>query len=248
MVVVPEHAMDQNFDKVKDRVKLIPIQGVLHNKSLDNILEQNVEDIATNTNAIVMLAGDVQDAKGDWQRYDATMLNSFLTNLSDGKKILFFNGPRTGKHILVNDKLVLDEGAHRDEMDYITKYVSVRSKGKNWQVKDFRYGEPSEWDAALKFVIMHPRVKLILPGESTSMISEALALGIKPVIYTHSAMTEMSKKYVDSLIASNKAYKYPYEGIIEVQISVPHQQKVVVAELEKVIKSKRGRKKKKDNS
>lgn len=44
-------------------------------------------------------------------------------------------------------------------------------KIQTWKIIDFKYGIKSVWDQVLKFCVDHSSVRLVLPGESLTMIS-----------------------------------------------------------------------------
>lgn len=209
VIVVPEHAVDERFRSLEkmNQVKLLTISGVLHNKTLEKLKDESIEWIHKSTNYIVVLAGDTQQENGKWTLYNRNMLEDFLKDLPKDKNILILNGPRTGKH-LENTETV-DESAHRTSIDYIT-LAAIEKKVPTWQIVDFKYGAKSNLDSAMNFCIKNPNVALILPGESTSMISEALSLGIMPVIYEHPSMTDTSRKYIAELKSKGLILLYPH--------------------------------------
>lgn len=213
IVVTPEHAINQDFNSIASKVKIITIHGVLHNRTIENIQKENSALIPAGTKIIFMLAGDTQQADGRWVLFDKNMAQKVVTKLPKNSNIIILNGPRTGKHINENNTIKVDEHAHRDKFDTITQEVlNISSSNKSWGVHDFKYGQNSLWGPALKFCLENKEVILTLPGESTSMISEALSLGIKPVIYEHKAMTLTSLAYVKSLIKTKQASSYPDFG------------------------------------
>ncbi|MBA4249628.1 MAG: hypothetical protein C0432_02530 [Candidatus Puniceispirillum sp.] len=206
IIVVPKHAVDEKFDFIKNRgQKIITIDGVLHGKTIDFIraYESPAKIISAQTKFIIMLAGDTEQSDGRWVKYDRAMVNSLMNQLPQNQEMLFLNGPRTGKYLEKSDEV--DPTAHRATTDYITQFVMDQNKPL-WKIEDFQFGVPSLWDAALKFCFDNKGVGLILPGESTSMISEALSLGIKPIIYEHDAMTSTSKIFVKDLYQSQRAF------------------------------------------
>ena len=69
------------------------------------------------------------------------------------------------------------------------------------------------------------------------MISEALSLGIKPVIYNHKAMTPTSLAYVKSLIKTGQASAYPDFGLgLRRQKPVANQNILIIDALKAMIK------------
>ncbi len=207
IVVAPEHAIDARFDALIGKgVRLITISGVLHNKEAKALEAEPIDMIDASIRYIVMLAGDAQQEDGTWVSYNSKMLAEFLKDLPADEKILILNGPRTGKHL--ENTTTVDVEAHKTKTDYITRIV--QDKGiPGWKIADFKYGAKSLWDAALKFCMVNPKVGLVLPGESTSMISEALGLGIRPIVYGHGAMTPTSGRYIDLLRKQEKIFDYP---------------------------------------
>jgi mitochondrial fission protein ELM1 len=234
IVVVPKHAIDERFNNIKT----IQIEGVLHNRTLENIQTEDHLKIFENPELIIMLAGDTQQEDGSWKPFKAEYLNDFMKNLPHHKKILFLNGPRTGKFKLeLQNELLEDKEAHRTKTDYITEIVQEWAKeNKLCTVIDFKFGATSFWGAALKYCVMNKNTTLVLPGESTSMISEALALGIKPVIYVHPAMTVTSFRYIEDLLKNKKIIEYPCFTEINYQDPLPKQEKIIMDDLVKLLK------------
>lgn len=201
VVVVPEHALDARFDALTRRgVRLLPIVGVLHAKTREALRRQSTAGIDPATRDIVVLAGDVQQEDGSWRMYDRTMLAELLDALPRNRRLLILGAPRTGMHAPrtpAPEPGAPGSGAPGSGADAIA--AAVRARGvADWTVVGFRSGAPNLWDAALAFCTRHPGVGLILPGESTSMISEALSLGIRPMVYHHAAMTAASRRFVEA--------------------------------------------------
>lgn len=234
IVVLPEHSLNQDFARIQQAgVSLITIEGVLHTTTIARAMEASTEEIPTSTQLIVMLAGDTQQQSGEWSHYTKEMLLDFLKDLPQNLHKLVLNGPRTGKYL--PDSNQVDKDAHTlNGTDHITSLL-MSMKLPQCQIVDFKYGTTSLWIPALKFCIQHPGVPLIVPGESTSMISEVLTLGIKPVIYFHSAMTETSKRYVEKLISEERALRYPnYHAQTYSQDPCPNQIERILRGIESV--------------
>ncbi len=240
VVVMPEHAVNDNVNAMRDRIHLITIQGVLHSRTLERINNEDAALIDNSTRLVVMLAGDTEQQNGTWQPYTTEMVAELLNSLPKDRPVLLLSGPRTGRHKIVRGNLVLDETAHRSGIDEITRYVMQTAVNRPWKVVDFKFGTDSLWGAVLKFCLNNPHVVLILPGESTSMISEALSSGIRPAIYQHPAMTVLSEKYVDELVKQHKATPYPLLPRAEEtkQLPVEPQEKKVVDTLVQLLSKK----------
>lgn len=234
-IVMPQHAIDENLKAMQSNVNLIEIQGVFHTRTLDNIKGEKADSIDQSTHIILMLGGDTEQQDGTWKRFTKEMAEVVVNALPQDKNILILNGPRTGKH-QDSDTITLDATAHKTTPDHVTAHVQTISHNK-WNIQDFQYGKSSLWGPALKFCLDHPKTALIIPGESTSMISECLTLGIRPIIYKHEAMTATSKKYVDLLVAQGKASFYPFALLEEAplrQEPAQPQELVVVEKLKKI--------------
>jgi len=239
VVVLPEHAIDKNFNSIRQKIKLITINGVLHTRTMNNITKENSKLIKQNTDMIVMLAGDTQQADGTWVLYTEKMAKELIEKLPSNINIIFLNGPRTGKHKMVNGIAIASETAHRVTIDEVTQFlIDTSATKKSWQVIDFKFGQDSLWGPALKFCLERPETIMVLPGESTSMISEALTLGIRPVIYKHKAMTKTSKRYVDELVKSKKVVVFPTltEEGHRMQEPLETQEKKIIKDLSYIIK------------
>lgn len=237
IVVILIHAMDEKVTALEPKLDFIKIDGVMHTVTPETIKNENTKVIDPETNLIVMLGGDTQQMDGSWKLYTTEMALNLVRLIPDDKKVLILNGPRTGKHTL-NGRV--NEHAHKGETDHVTQAVlEVAEDHPLWTVADFKYGTPSLWKPALKFCSDHPKVDLILPGESTSMISEALALGICPSVSVHDAMTSISQRYVDLLTEEKKATIFP-SGIspedIKRQDPIAPQEIEVVKALRKLLK------------
>lgn len=226
VVVIPTHAIDariQGLAKAKPLI-LIPIQGVLHGKTLDKVrkAEDLVKSLAlpTRPKMIVMLGGHAQQEDGSWKAYTPEAADQDLfAHLPKGKVILFLGGPRT------------DRGVPADA-DSITKRLG-QHKNKNWILKD---SQGPTWDAVLRYCLENKDVILVLPSESTSMISAALSLGIVPRIAHNPAMTATSARYVDQLVRAKQAVLFSPEADKEPlrATPIPPQGNVVAAELLKL--------------
>lgn len=205
IVVLPKHAISDHPD---ENVKYHAIHGVLHERSQQSVQKENANKVSSKTKMIIMLAGDTQQDDGSMSLYTTDMVASFIAELPQDQDILILNGPRTGKYKTSGSDIIIDDQAHRTGIDDVTQ-KAIASSNDSWIVEDFVYGTPSLWGPALKFCMDNPETILVLPGESTSMISEALSLGIAPAIHEHSAMTPSSFKYVDQLVHEGRVTRYP---------------------------------------
>jgi hypothetical protein len=231
VLVIPEHAIDARFDVLKKRLRIIRIDGVLHTTTPESLAETATEGIPGDTQLIVVLPLDVQGEDGQWSLYTPEMAQKLLETLPRDQKILFLNGPRTGKHLLKDGHIQEAEGVHRTTTDAVTRAV-IDAAVAQWVIIDFVYGHPSLLKAAFKFAL-GKRVPMVLPGESTSMLSEALSLGLRPAICDNPAMTLTSQHYVQHLLSKGRATAYPLLPREPQQPATPSQYAVVMTALKR---------------
>ena len=232
IVIAPEHSVDDRFQQLNNTIQLITISGVLHNKTFSHLEKApSPVRIDTSTEQIVMLAGDTQQEDGSWLLYNQSMADKLLQKLPYDQKTLILNGPRTGLHAI---KTTEPENAYSYAADPITqRAIVIANSHPTWRIFDYHDHKISGWDEALKFCVHHPNVALILPGESTSMICEALSLGILPILYKHPSMTAASLRFIDSLILNHKALAFPNSAAPAYrQTPLPNQVDVIIAKLE----------------
>ena len=136
-----------------------------------------------------------------------------------------------GRHKQINGVLVEDTTAHRTSIDYITAYVKNicdENRSAHWDIIDFKYGSTSLSSASFLYCLGHQETKIILPGESTSLISEALGYGVFPIIYSHEVMTSTSQKYINLLVGNNYATDIMGDNIANTQEPIPRQEEIVI--------------------
>lgn len=222
IIVVPRHAVNENFKQLQCR--RIEIEGVLHTTTIESIHQEDLSLLPIEPEIIVMLGGDTQQENGEWKTFTKEHLSILLSALDPQKKILFLNGPRTGKFIANKEgKLEEDKAAHRLSTDHISAELILQTVKNCWAFSDFKFGTPSLWKPALKYCLENTNVVLVLPGESTSMISESLSLGIKPSVYSHSAMTKVSMQYLKNLQKDDLITIFPDVSEIQKQEPIPDQ-------------------------
>ena len=245
VVVLPEHALDEHAQEVvrKNKLHLILIEGVLHGRRFATLSQEPPLPLSAlakeSFQYIVMLGGDTEQLDGTWALYTPQMANDLLQRLPSKAPILILNGPRTGKYQSVQP-LVENKEAHRTQTDPLTGFVQEQARGRPWSVIDFKFGPEGQpplsyWGSALKYCLEHPETILVLPGESTSMISEALSLGLHPAIFVHSAMTAPSRRYVAHLVKRGQATLFPAIPTQRHQDPVPLQEPIVVEKLKTVV-------------
>lgn len=163
---------------------------------------------------LVMLAGDTEKADKSYALYTpehATAFAKTLQGLLDkDDEVLVLNGPRTGKHQLQNGQLVEDKTVHRDpgKQDPVTEafLAELHNKKVNATLYDFIMGAESAWAPALGLAHQwslngqgsRANLLVFIPGESTSMLSEAHAIlpPYQVIAYEHPAMQESHSRHV----------------------------------------------------
>jgi len=222
-IALPTHVAQQ--DKKLIGAKLIETVGVSHNRTLENLKKTYTEwnkELPTCPYYLgVILGGDAPlspPAKGlkRFTENDALNLANYVIPLAREKDacILVLNGPRTGKHT-VNQEEVLT--VHRQgHSDPITELFIHTLKEAETQVTlfDFQHKTPenTKWVPpynAFELVTgaLHSHAGLLLvPGESTSMISEAIDIlsPDKVLVYKNAAMNEVHEAHVNSELAAGR--------------------------------------------
>ncbi len=164
--------------------KLIETVGIPHNLTRtdlesDYLAWKDKLAVTNKKKLVVILGGDAPNPEGKQLLYttkEARHLAEYVVSLATKNDYYIYitNGPRTGRFNADTKKE--NKIAHRADIDITipTDEVStaftqkLTAKGVMYHFIDFRYNSPSSFKALLKIAD-----KVILPGESTSMISEA---------------------------------------------------------------------------
>jgi len=203
--------------------KLIETIGVAHNRqpeTADNTYKEWGQKVLPRCTSFigVVLGGDAPTPTKDLKLFtekDATQLADYIAKHAKEACVLVLNGPRTGKHNAAKKEILT---VHRKgDSDHITKTFvhELKTKGVlKVKVFDFQHNTPEnkEWVApynAFDLVVGTLRAMkgtLFVPGESTSVISEAvdtLPPG-KVIAYLNSAMNEVHHAQVASELAAGR--------------------------------------------
>ncbi len=203
--------------KAKLGSKLIETVGVAHNrqpKVCEDVYNKWKKEIPeAPTYMAVILGGDAPlppPSKGikHFTEQDAQDLAKYVTQHAHGATVLVLNGPRTGKY---NAKGEEDKDVHRKNYsDPITELFVQKLKQNHIKYKlfDFQHNSPENKPYVSPFnsfdlivgLLQQKEGKLLVPGESTSMISEAidtLPQG-KVLVYTNGAMNPVHESHVNS--------------------------------------------------
>lgn len=211
LMALPSHAVDAAFVKAKAG-KLVQTIGVAHNlnrkeietaykKDRDNIipLQHHKQYIA------VMLGGDAPDLNGKMLYYtaaEAEKLANYLAALAKqlDAVILVMDGPRTGKYDQKTG--IVDEQAHKNgKLTFVSQAfkdaLSKHLPEDQFSFYDFQFGQ-SSMSKAIYGAVIETQGLIFIPGESTTMVSEAIDNFDKGkvIVYQNSAMNMTHLKHV----------------------------------------------------
>ena len=234
MVALPAHALNQEDENLIGK-KLLKTIGVAHNLTQEELLKeyeqkksQKPEDPIpedpipeASRYLMVVLGGDAPDSTGKQNFYtpqEAQQLAEFCNSKAEeGYFIIATNGPRTGLHNpQTSEKLnshrvtILENGEATYDLDEVSKAFCDKIKSPDFKFFDFKFlpkGVDSSYKALLYATSQKEGSLVLMPGESTSMISEACDF-LKPqsvIIYKNGAMNQVHYDHVASVRQSNKA-------------------------------------------
>ncbi len=165
----------------------------------------------------LILGGDAEMPNGkDWRLFSEESAKTFAIQIckylkETGHKILITNGPRTGAFVDVNNR---DPNSHKNgEIDRISKaFLDELDKagfkqGEHFEFYDFQFGKPSALKA-ITAVVYKNKGFMIVPGESTSSISETISI-MPIVIYKVDSMNYTHMNYLNDLLSSQNALIWP---------------------------------------
>ena len=211
LIALPSHAVNATFTKIM-KGKLVQTIGVAHNLNHQEITAAYTQDknkvlpLHPHKKYIaVMLGGDAPDLNGKMHYYtaaEAEKLAKYIAHLAlqQDAVVLAMDGPRTGMH---NQKTgIADEQAHKSEKltfvsqtfkDTLSQYLPEHQ----FAFYDFQFGKPSMSKAVYGAVIENGG-SIFIPGESTTMVSEAVDNFAKGsvTIYQNNAMNKTHLKHV----------------------------------------------------
>jgi hypothetical protein len=244
-IAIPEHAVNADVQKVaqEQNLTLIPTQGVLHTMSVQALAGQDISAIHLNDAKVgLVLGGDAEMPNGkDWQLFSENNARKLAKEIATfikktGYKILITNGPRTGSFINPTTK---DANAHRKgELDKVSAafleelHLAGLQKGQDFEFFDFQFGQPSALKAIMAVVVKNKGF-MIVPGESTSSISEIMAV-MPAAIYENDAMNSTHKIFIDKAISNKTAILWPNlpdQKLMEAYVPPQPQAAVVVKKL-----------------
>lgn len=215
-IALPSHI--PTADKLQLGSKLIETTGVAHNRHAevaDTLYKKwgKMLPLTCKKYIGVALGGDAPTPSHKINFFtedDATKLAQYITKHAKNACVVIVNGPRTGKHDKNGTEILT---AHKDgKLDSITSkfknLLEAKLDAKNVKVFDFQFNKKTPYNA---FDLMAGAVRatkgtMIVPGESTSTISEAIDLipHGHVVVYNNSAMNESHKTHVQSELAAGR--------------------------------------------
>ncbi|MGV2432706.1 MAG UNVERIFIED_CONTAM: hypothetical protein LVQ98_05200 [Rickettsiaceae bacterium] len=160
----------------------------------------------------IILPGDAPDSRGKMLYFtpkDAEKLAKHIAKIAkkSGFVVLVTNGPRTGKHdpetgkeLVVHQNNILDATS--------AKFIDILENNKVlYKLFDFQKGQPSNKELIYGAVIYNKDSKIFVPGESTSMVSEAVDImpSYAVTIYHNAAMNDNHYKHVKAELRSGRA-------------------------------------------
>lgn len=222
-IALPAHVSAK--DKELIGAKLIETVGVSHNRQaskIEEIYEKWQKELPTCSSYLgVILGGDAPlppPTKGmKWfTEKDVVSLANYIAPLAKEKKscVLVLNGPRTGKYDKNQQEMLT---VHRNgESDPLSKLFLKKLKEQGITATFFDFQHKSEgsknserpyntFELVIGALRAHDGV-LLVPGESTSMISEAVDTlpSRKVIVYQNTAMNEVHEAHVASELAAGR--------------------------------------------
>lgn len=225
IIALPSHTLNERIlesFKESDTI-LVPTIGVAHKTTEEDlkIAFDNHKHILPRSDKYlgVILPGDAPDSSGKMNYFTpdnvSKLLKNIINNFSD-YTLLISNGPRTGKHNPATGDILKN---HIDDiMDPVTeKFIQgLEQKQIKYKLFDFQMGKPSYKNLIFATIISKKDNRILIPGESTSMISEATDLiqNEKVIIYLNEAMNDNHKKHISSEFEAGRASLMDLEGNI----------------------------------
>lgn len=235
-ITMPEHAIDETIqDTAKaNNLTLLRTVGVLHTMSAQALAGENTSAIhLTDAKVGLILGGDAETPEGGWKVFSVEnaqrLANEIITfQKKTGYKILITNGPRTGRSATAHKTEELDviSAAFLQELER-----EGLVNGTDFEFFNFQFGQPSALKAVMK-IVLNNKGFMIVPGESTSSISEIMVV-MPAVIYENDAMNSIHHAFMNQVIQNNAAILWPGvpdPALMEAYVPLPSQAVNVVAD------------------
>lgn len=216
-LALPIHASDALSAEWKG--KLINTTGVAHNRSAEDALRayelgKDTLPALCPSYFAVYLGGDAptpQKVTKLFTEAEAKELADYTAKNAGDSCILVLNGPRTGQHDANLEKIAT---AHQDgKLDDVTAAFKEKLESQiapeKVKIYNFQFGQDlgyNTFDLVLGALLENDG-KILVPGESTSVISEAIDVlpAGKVTIYNNGAMNEIHEKHVLSEADAGRA-------------------------------------------
>ena len=223
IVVLPEHVLGEDLRKklTGANTVLVSTRGVPHNLQLADIDEdynKYKSQIAVNEKYLaVILAGDVPDGKDKYKCYiteEAEKLAMYVSDmaLKNNYFVLVSNGPRTGKYDCQaqNKRDVHDQNSSLDPITLRFQQVLTK-RNVPFKLFDFKLNQPSMYKALLGSVLHNNNSLILVPGESTSMVSEVIDTinSDRVIVYFTPTMNQEHIKHV------RQEFDYGHASVID---------------------------------
>lgn len=233
LVAFPQHVLnEENLTTFKN--KLIKTIGVAHNLTSEDLakeFEKRQNEIpAADKYLLVILGGDAQLQGDQYQYYTAqeaakTAQYAAQQVKDEGYFLLVTNGPRTG---MLNPTDGTKLGTHRPVTNpeykidpvsqaFLDELTTQKISGDQFKFYDFKFlenGVDSAYKALLHATKQTPKSSVLVPGESTSMISECCDMLPREAVLVvpNNAMNNNHKSHVKSVIDSSYAMSLDVES------------------------------------
>ncbi len=218
-IALPTHSIG-NFGRrvTGTRTQLIKTLGVSHHRHIEEIEHTYHVDKARipfkDSYLGVILAGDAPTPENKillFTEENARELARYVAHILNNRHLLIINGPRTGKY----DPRTLEEikGVHRNgKKDFVTQafldeLIRCHVSSHRLTLFDFQFSSSTSKDMDLVLGAIRATQSVILvPGESTSSISESIAV-LPPgtvIVYYNTAMNQVHTAHVQSELEAGR--------------------------------------------
>lgn len=217
-IALPTH--DTSFDHEKMGRKLIETIGVAHNRQVKgaNSAYQKYQSKLPEgkTYLGVVLGGDAPTPTKEinlFTKEDAEKVAKYAIKRAQetNATLLVLNGPRTGQHTREKEKIPT---AHREgKLDAVTAHfkdiLETKLGKERVKVFDFQFDQKPPYNSfdLVLGVVRATHGEMLIPGDSTSMISEAIDTMApqRIIVYENSAMNEVHHAHIASEFEAGRA-------------------------------------------
>ncbi len=253
------------------QTKLISTIGVSHNRQgevVDAVYQREKARIPDKKSYFgVILAGDAPTPEGMFKLFtktNAQELANYVAHHLKDRHLLIINGPRTGKFkVIASEKPSEDKAvylkeeveelktSHRNgQIDYVTQAFldELQKRGiseKQMTLFDFQVGSSNQDMDLVLGVLRATSSEILVPGESTSAISEAIDIlpQNKVTVYHNTAMNDVHMAHIESELRNDRIdyLKEGFQSVLQAELTLKNPQepqKISAAEtIAKVLKN-----------